>query len=422
MFHLIKDKNFTRLCLAAFFMSSSLQLVWVVLPFIVKAMNGSDTEVGLCFMAQMGVYVFFCLLIGTINDKLNPKKVLVASSAAIILIMLGLLYTAYFGSRSALLFNPIVQLIFLMSMIGVTTAFFWPIMEGWISTGHEGAQLTRRLGFFNSTWASANTILPIIGGYLMEINYSLSLALAALLAIGCFASALTTKYIRRILPAGEIAVNDSVCQAFAPEKKRFVWMSRVALFATLLCVGILRSQLGILYKFELHFTEVIFGWSVSLLCLTTIIVFWLMGKRHYWHYNKVIYVLAQLSIICCFLTIIFTANLFLQLLAAGLSGICHSVIYSSHQYYGVSGGRKRSGLMAIHETLLGAGFASGSIFGGILSDAFGRRTPYWFGSGVIIASGLIQIILWFSVGKNGQSSSNANTSVLTSPTKNLPSL
>jgi predicted MFS family arabinose efflux permease len=74
-------------------------------------------------------------------------------------------------------------------------------------------------------------------------------------------------------------------------------------------------------------------------------------------------------------------------------------VYGSHQYYGVSGGVKRSGLMAIHETIIGAGFAAGSLVGGMLSDAFGRHSPYWFACAVIVAAGLIQIILWFSIRK-----------------------
>ena len=93
-------------------MSSCLQLVWVVLPFIVKAMNGSDTDVGLCFMGQMGVYVVFCILIGTINDKFKPKKVLVIGAAAQILISIGLLAVVHFGKLPGIF--PIPQAIHLI--------------------------------------------------------------------------------------------------------------------------------------------------------------------------------------------------------------------------------------------------------------------------------------------------------------------
>lgn len=397
MRQLFKDKNFLRLCLAAFFMSSCLQLVWVVMPFIVKALGGSDTDAGLCFMGQMGVYVIFCLLIGRVIDSFRPKKVLVLGAAAEILIVLGLLATVRYGSHNGASLSPIMRLIFLMSMTGVVTAFFWPVMMGWISTGHEGAELTKRFGFYNVTWGMANMILPIIGGYLMEIDYIWPLALAALMLLGCFAAASFARCLSENPKPQQNSPPDSVCRGSMQENRQFLWASRVALLATFICIGIFRSQLGILYKFELGFKESAYGWSVSLMCLFNVLVFWLMGRSHSWHYKKGLFAASQVSIILCMLVIILTGSLFLQLLASGLAGICYGVVYSSHQYYGVSGGTKRSGLMAVHETLIGAGFAIGSLVGGVLSDAFGRYAPYEFACGVILTAGLIQVILWNSL-------------------------
>jgi MFS family permease len=369
------------------------------MPFIVKSIGGSDTEVGLCFMGQMGVYVFFCILVATIADRFKPKKVLLLCAAAEVFVVLGLLATVWYGNRDGIFLSPAMRLVFLMSMTGVITAFLWPVMMGWISTGHEGAQLTKRFGFYNVTWGMANMISPIIGGYLMEINYLLPLALAALMAALCFAAVSFTRCISEDKKSQEsntpIAINTEISR----QGRQFLWMSRAALFATFICVGVFRSHLGILYKFQLGFTESAYGWSVSLMCLFNVIVFWMMAKSHYWHYKKALFAATQASILICMAMIILSASLFLQLLAAGLAGICYGVVYSSHQYYGVSGGRKRSGLMAIHETLIGAGVAIGSLVGGILSDRFGRYSPYWFISAVIIAGGLVQIFLWFYVGR-----------------------
>ena len=402
MRQLFKDKNLLRLCLATFFMSSCLQLVWIVMPFIVKALGGSDTEVGLCFTGQMGVYVVFCILVGSVIDRFKPKKVLVLGAAAEILIVVGLLATVRYSGHNGILPSPIMRLVFLMSMTGILTAFFWPVMMGWISTGHEGAELTKRLGFYNTTWSSANMLLPVIGGYLMEIDYLLPLAAAGLMVIGCFAAASTTRCLSENPKPQENNPDDTIKEEFRRENRQFLWTSRVALLATFTCVGVFRSQLGILYKFELGFAESTYGWSIAIMCLFNIVVFWLMGRSHYWHYKKGLFAAAQVLLVLCMIMIILSANLLIQLLAAGLSGICYSVAYSSHQYYGVSGGKKRSGLMAIHETLIGAGFAIGSLVGGMLSDAFGRRSPYWFGCAVIIVAGLVQVILWFSMNKENQ--------------------
>jgi MFS family permease len=415
MLQLFKDKNFLRLCLAAFFMSSCLQLGGIVLPFAVKAMDGSDTDIGLCFMGQMGTYVICCILAVIIIDKLKPRKVLRIAAGTGIIVSLCFLAAVWYGKNNGIFFGPIARLIFLMAMVGIITAFFWPTMMGWISTGFEGAELTKRFGFYNIAWVTANTIMPVIGGYLMEVSYLLPLALAVIMAILCFVSLYSTQCISQI--PRKHHNNDNIAVQQIPEKnKPFVWISRVALFATLVCIGIFRSQLGILYKFQLGFSESSYGWSVSLMCLFNMAVFYMMGKSHYWHYKKGLFAVTQASIIGCMVMMIICKSLSLQLLAAGLTGIWYGYIYSSHQYYGVSGGRNRSGLMAIHETIIGAGFATGSLFGGMLSDAFGRYSPYWFGCAVIIAAGLVQIVLWFIMKKYGQISSKANTSVFTSPT------
>lgn len=394
MLQLFKDKNFFRLCLAAFFMSCCLQLVQVVMPFIAKSLDGSDTEVGLCFMGQMGFYVIFCIFAFFIVNKFKSRRVLWISAAAQMMIVCGILAVVRLGKDSPLAIKPVTQLIFFMSMIGIVTAFFWPVLMGWISTGHEGAELTKRLGFYNVTWGTANMLLPIVGGYLMEINYILPITAAAIIMIFCMAAILSTTCISEIPKLREPDKNEEAIE----ENKQFIWIARLALLSMFICVGIFRSQLGIYYKFELGFAESAYGWSVSLMCFFNVVIFCLMGKSHRWHHKKRLFAASQMLVIICMIMIIFSRSLFVQLLAAGLTGISYGIIYSSHQYYGVSGGKNRSGRMAIHETILGAGFASGSLFGGMISDSFGRAFPYWFGCGVIAASGICQMILWFSIG------------------------
>lgn len=394
-------------------MSSCLQLIWVVMPFVVKAMNGSDTEVGLCFMGQMGVYVVFCIVAAIAIHKLKPKKVLLTSASAQILIVCAMFLVIQ--AASTIILSPIMQLVVLMSSIGLITAFYWPVIMGWISTGHEGAELTKRLGLYNVTWGMANMLLPIVGGYLMEINYQVPIAAAIVMMIFCVISVSTLKKMRdkdRIT----IIQQAQSCEKPDPAQRQFLLMSRVALCTVFICVGIFRSQLGILYKFELGFAESIYGWSISLMCLFNVSFFYIMGKSHWWHYKKGFFAAVQALTVFCLIIIVISRNIFVQLAAAGLTGITYAAAYSSHQYYGVSGGKNRSRRMAIHEIILGTGYAVGSVLGGIISDHLGRNWPYIFGAIVISLAGLIQVIIWFALKQNDQSSSNEKTSFLTSPT------
>jgi predicted MFS family arabinose efflux permease len=133
------------------------------------------------------------------------------------------------------------------------------------------------------------------------------------------------------------------------------------------------------------------------MCLSNIVIFYIMGKSRWWHYKKLLFFVSPAIIIVSLAIVVLSGSLAMQLLAAALGGIGYGFVYSSHQYYGVSGGNKRSALMAIHETTLGAGVATGALFGGILSDAFGRYSPYKYAGAFIVMAGIVQIIIWFSM-------------------------
>ena len=84
------------------------------------------------------------------------------------------------------------------------------------------------------------------------------------------------------------------------------------------------------------------------------------------------------------------------IIAAGF-GCSSSFVYVSHLYYGVTGSKKRSGRMLIHEFILCGGMFIGAFVSGYLSDHFGRYMPYKFGLAVLILSFLVQVIIWFSL-------------------------
>ena len=395
-------------------MSSCLQLLWVVLPFVVKSLNGSDTDVGLCFMSQTAVYVFFCIYAGIIADRLRPRKVLVICSIAQVAVTCGIFAVVWMQRK--FIVSPIMQIVFLLAITGIATAFYWPVMMGWISKGHEGKELTQRFGFYNVTWGSANMLLPIVGGYLMEVNYLSSIGVAAVLMTFGLFCIYNVSNPDKSQKAHTQQSTETIAEQLNPLNTQFVWTSRVALLAMYICVGMFRSQLGILYKYELGFAESIFGWSVSIMCLLNVAIFYIMGKSHWWHYKKGFFAFSQILILAAMVMIIFSRNLFIQLLAAALAGITYSAVYSSHQYYCVAGARRRSGSMAIHETIIGAGYAIGSISGGIVSDHLGRNWPYIFGGILVAAAAIVQVIIWFALARKDHSSSNAKTSFFTSPT------
>ena len=62
--------------------------------------------------------------------------------------------------------------------------------------------------------------------------------------------------------------------------------------------------------------------------------------------------------------------------------------------------------MAIHETILAAGFAIGSFLGGHLSDTFDRYMPYKFGIAVVLASVAVELVIWVLLRPQKESAKN----------------
>jgi predicted MFS family arabinose efflux permease len=79
-----------------------------------------------------------------------------------------------------------------------------------------------------------------------------------------------------------------------------------------------------------------------------------------------------------------------------LIGEGKSFVYSSHQYYGVSGRKNRSGPMAVHEILISIGYGSGAIVGGYLAEYLSRYAPYGFGLGAVLIALSIQIFIFLA--------------------------
>jgi predicted MFS family arabinose efflux permease len=124
-----------------------------------------------------------------------------------------------------------------------------------------------------------------------------------------------------------------------------------------------------------------------------------MGKSHWWHYKKMPFAVGSAAMLLSMLLILLSKNIAMQFLSAAFGGICYGFVYSSHQYYGVSGGKKRSALMAIHEIIIGAGISAGALFSGMLSDAFGRYSPYKYACVLVSVAAIAQMILWFALRK-----------------------
>jgi MFS family permease len=387
----LSDRSLVALCFAAFVMSIAGGIYLVALPFMIKRLSGTDGDVGVGMALNFGAYLLVCLASSRLVDRFNAKRLVQYGAIGILLAFIGAALTVLWGHQGP---AAIWTLNIFSMLAGMFTAIFWPPMMGWVSTGYEKEALSHRLGSYNMSWSTGSWISPYLGGLLVSIGSTWPMAVAAVILILCFASIRFARNPQRdkaIIAARE---SNSVLQEFHPNLVAFRWMARVALVTAFVCMGLLRSQLGLLFKFELGYSEATYGIAITVLCAANFAVFTAAGRLHKWHYVGWLFWGAQAVTALAMLLVVYCPYLWVLLAAAGIVGICEGFAYVSHMFYGISGGKKRSGLMALHEFLLSSGFVIGSVAGGYISDSFGRYVPYWFGAGAIILGLAVQAIIW----------------------------
>ncbi len=387
--------NPTALLTCAFFFSGAHGGVFTLaLPFVVKVLGGSEKDVGLCIGLATVAYLISCITAAKHLDRFSPKRTLQFSSATIALSVGAIFVFCRMFAAGKLPVSPILAVTAINIVIGLVLALFWPPLMGWLSTGHEGHALSKRLGMFNLSWSLALVISPLIAGFVIEIDPILAvLASAVSLAIAFLAVS--------VAPAPD-KLNGSNAQSSAretiegahPFNAVFSSMSRYALVTGCLAVALFRTQFALLFTEDLGFSKAQFGIITTVFCLANFAGFYITGKTKAWHHRMAPFIAAQLISAASMLIILFATHLLSLYTAAILLGAGQSFVYASHQFYCVSGKSNRSGSMAIHELLIAIGYAVGALAGGYLAEYLTRYTPYSFCFTAIIAAIALQTIMF----------------------------
>ena len=384
----------TALYIATFLFSGGHGGIFTLaLPFVITLLGGSDKDLGLCFGFGTITYMLSCLTIANHLDRFNPKRILQFSSAFVALTLVVLFIGTRIFLKGNLPINPILLVIIVEVLSCLALAFFWPSIMGWISIGHEGASLSKRMGRFNISWSLALVITTLIGGYILKIDTTI-----AILASAIF---LTVAFVFiSLAPASQDSgtPNNTDDQRQSPEtinplNPAFRSMARLGLVAGCLALGLLRTQLALFFTENLGFSKSQFGILTALYCLAMFAGFNITARTKNWHYKLSPFISSQLIIAAAMLIILFSKSLIWLYAAAVFIGIGQSFVYASHQLYCVSGKVKRSGSMAIHEILISIGYAGGSITGGYLAEYFSRYWPYWFGLAAVMTALAVQALI-----------------------------
>ena len=387
--------------MAAFFMSFYGGIYIVSIPFIIAFLGGTDKDLGLCASMGFVSYLVGCIATGSLLDRFNSRRLAQLGSGVVTISTAALLMIVLLTIRGYNLPNPVALVIITAMLSGLLTSIYWPPIMGWLSTGHEGRDLNRRLGIYNMSWSAGLAVSPFLGGLLVESI--LVIALFAAIIFAALAFVAVTLAHPPELQGTQRSNNDNSQVLLDPASSLlpgFRWTARIALVVVFTCVGLMKTQLALLFTMELGFSKSQFGTVTAIMWLVTCLVFFTASRTHIWHYKLLPSILAQLVVLLSMLMIIESSLPTIFFLVAVLMGLGQAFTYISHQFYAASQSTKRSGSMALHEILLSVGQIIGFVAGGYLADFFGRRTvPYWFGFFVIVIGINAQLVVWWVVPK-----------------------
>ena len=364
------------LYLSAFAMDGCFGIVALCVPLLAMQLGAAYDDLGAITATGSLFYVFSCLVLGRLADRVGYRRSMTISALIIALILLSYLAVTRVG-----------HLFLLAGINGLIMGGFWPAMQAWLGRGKDRRQLLRAVGGFNVSWSLGFMVGPLVGGTLYAMNPDYPFALTAGLVSLLFVALLLAR-VREAEPAGAEA---SETTSF-PAAQRFLPVAWVANFATFFAAGTVRSLFPKLAT-DLGIPPGPLGHLLALIALAQLVAFVLISRTDRWQFRLAPLAAAQFLgagglLIIAFGTSsgVFALGLLIHGLQLGIT-FTASIFYSLHAQG--SGGRRTG----IHEAIVGSGFLLGPLIGGFTAEYLGPRFPYFLSSGVILGALALQVYL-----------------------------
>jgi len=386
------------LYLAEFLVGIAFFAWYLAWPFVLKDLGATNTQIGNSFTIYCGLFMAACIVNRMALCHLNKTKLIVRGSMiAMAIIAIALLSIVFMINKGHNVPAPILLVGGLFASTGALMALFQPFITSWVSTGHEGKELSQRLGHFNAFRVAGALVGPVLCGYLVSQGAPVALSFPIIAIFIAFIAGCLSQHpsdVDESAKTDNSSTDDEISSRF---RLKMCLMALLPYVTGWFCSGLIMSNMGILLRDTLGFEESVFGWFSSLMAVSGLAAVTLIGKVHQWHNKGMPLMAIQLTLILSFIMILSgTANTLLLFLGAALVfGVVRDSVYMVHTFYIVSGVKeKRSKRTILHEFIGAVALAVGPFIGGRLSDNFGAFTPYKCALGLAIAGLIAQILLW----------------------------
>ncbi|MEK7396531.1 MAG: MFS transporter [Candidatus Poribacteria bacterium] len=376
--------------LPALLMDMSTNSAILAMTFYASKLGASPLVIGMTASASTLLYVIFSRIFGKLSDRVGRKRV--PQIAALCFSIL------YFLMPN---FKSLPFLVAFFPLTGFFISAFWPPYEAWIGEISDGRPLEKRVRMFNLAWATGVMIGNVMSGYFYELDHRIPFYFAsagsfiAFMIISLHSKPVMNHKSENVLEHFENNEAD-----IPPHiRKKFLYISWVAIFFTWITLGVLRyifpKLISDLLMPPRYFGLLMFTWAG-----TQVFLFYILGATKRWHYRIEFSIICQLLGCVGFIIIFLTNYPIFWAFALMLFGIQTGMVYFSSIYYSLCGHADAGNKSGWHESILSSGGFFGPFIAGALAKYVGIKSPYMFCVSVILVGLLTQFLLiksnWFN--------------------------
>ena len=332
--------------------------------FVVKDVYGASPAAVSSIGALWSVSYFVgCIVLCKVAASLRPRTSMMISLAS------GLTGFVLF-----LLFPGLVQAFVATATYGFLTAFFWPVVMGWLSKGHDGKELNRSTSLFSVSWSLGGIISSFLGGWLSEMGKFLPLIFTATMyGINLVFIILSHRFVHddpEIVPEAGAPVK---AEDRSTPLRYPAWLG---VFMVYMVMGIVFYVFPVFARDELAMSESAIGIALMIRAACMFVGFYLVGRLVFWQFRKRIIPALSVIMMAVLAFMMLAGKPSSYVMAFAILGMLQSVMYNNSLFYGTSGAPDRNKRASIHETVLNLGQVIGSIGGGIVYQAMGMSVVF----------------------------------------------
>lgn len=259
--------------------------------------------------------------------------------------------------------------------LAMATGMKWPVVESYVSAGLNPKSISRMLGHFNITWASAVPLSIIAAGFLIDHSSTGMFYLGAGINIVSFC--LVLKLERKPVHL----TDDHPDRLPAVEQKRYRAMcacarwNLVSSYTLMFVLAPLAPSIAAKLGYHTALAGTIL---MSLMEVMRVVAFVILQSWTRWHGRPSLLVLSSFLVPIGCAMVLFGNNLPVVLLGQFIFGSACGVVYYAAIYYAMVTHNASVDAGGFHEALIGGGFALGPAIGLIgvtLQGPLGGQLP-----------------------------------------------